>query len=511
MGKVYLQKGTVMRDFSRRRFLEDGIFAAAAAGAAAYATSDAARTQAQTAEPKVGANEQLAMMIVGCGGRGGEHINSFASKKNVRILYLCDADEAHANSRADEFEKKFGYRPKAITDMRRALDAGDLDILSCATTNHWHALTGIWAMQAGLHCYIEKPVCYNVHEGKALVATAKKYGKCCQTGTQCRSNPSNIEAVKFVHEGGIGDVNFARGLCYKRRKAIGPLGTYEPPKTVDYHLWSGPAQILPVTRPNFHYDWHWQRQYGNADLGNQGPHQTDIARWHLGIDRFPNSVISYGGRLGYDVEKKDPNYVDAGDTANTIVSIYDYGDKTMVFETRGLETPDLKGTKIGVIVYGSKGYVVQIDYGYSAAFDLDGNKTQEFKGGGDHFQNFLDAVETCDPSKLAADARCGHLSAGLSHIGNASYYMGENDKVSVKEAEDIVGKLGGADDHLDTLHRTVEHLQANGVDLERTPISMGKFLHIDPQTETFIDDDAANALLTREYRKEFEVPAAETI
>lgn len=497
------------------------MFAAAMAGAATCVQSPMNTARAQQTE--VGANEQLGLMVVGCGGRGGEHINAMAGQKDVRILYLCDADEAQVNRRADDFEKKFGYRPQVITDMRRAFDAGDLDIVSCATTNHWHALTGIWAMQAGLHCYIEKPVSYSVNEGKSLVAAAKKYGKCCQTGTQCRANPSNIEAVKFVQSGGIGEVNFARGLCYKRRRSIGALGTYEPPKTVDYALWSGPSPVLPVTRPNFHYDWHWQRQYGNGDLGNQGPHQTDIARWHLGIERFPNSVISYGGRLGYDIERRtkeqieagvaaNTEYVDAGDVANTEVSIYDYGDRTIVFETRGLETPDLRGAKVGVIVYGSAGYVVQIEYGYSAAFDLDGNRTKEFRGSGDHYRNFLDAVWANDPSMLNSDARCGHLSAGMSHIGNVSYYLGEDDKVTVEEAEERLSQIGGADDNIETLHRTVEHLRANGVDLERTPISMGRFLRIDPEKEVFIDDDEANALLGRtQFQKGFEVPDAANV
>ena len=509
---------TEKREFSRRRFLENALLTTAAAGATGglFGLAAAHAQESDMQEPKVGANEQLGYMAVGCGGRGGDHIAGIGGQKDVRVLYLCDADEAIVNRRAEEFEKAFGYRPKAITDMRRAFDAGDLDIISCATTNHWHALTGIWAMQAGLHCYIEKPISFNVHEGRALVAAAKKHGKCCQTGTQCRTASANIEAVRFVQSGGIGDVNFARGLCYKRRKAIGPLGTYEPPKSVDYSLWSGPAPVSPVTRRQFHYDWHWQRLYGNGDLGNQGPHQTDIARWHLGIEQFPNRVISYGGRVGYDVEKKDPNYVDAGDTPNTIVSIYDYGDKTIVFETRGLETPALRGASIGVIVYGSTGYAVQIDYSYTAIFDLEGNKTKEFRGGGDHYRNFLNAVLADDPTKLSSDARCGHLSAGLSHIGNASYYLGEaageSNRLSVKDAEVTLAEFGGADDNVETLHRTLEHLTANGVDIERTPLSMGVALQMDPETEHFIGNDAANQLLCRqESQSGFEVPAVEKV
>jgi hypothetical protein len=315
--------------------------------------------------------------------------------------------------------------------------------------------------------------------------------------------------------GGIGEVKFARGLCYKRRKSIGAQGEYSAPETVDYNLWSGPAPLAPITRPNFHYDWHWQRLYGNGDLGNQGPHQTDIARWHLGIDRFPNSVISYGGRLGYDIERNNPDYIDAGDTANTETSIFDYGDKCIVFEVRGLETPSYTGASIGVIVYGSEGYLVQKEYGYSVAYDLDNNVIKEFRGGSDdmHFNNFINAVKTNDPALLVADARCGHLSAGMSHIGNISYYLGENNKVSIDEAKKILEGIKSLDDNAETLGRMVEHLTSdkNKVNLEKTPISIGPLLKMDPEKEVFIGNAAANAMLTREYREPFVVPAVDKV
>lgn len=251
--------------------------------------------------------------------------------------------------------------------------------------------------------------------------------------------------------------------------------------------------------------------YGNGDLGNQGPHQTDIARWHLGIERFPNSVITWGGRLGYDIEKSDPNFVDAGDTGNIETTVYDYGDKCIVFETYGLDTPAVQGAKVGVIVRGSTGYVVQSSYTSSAAFDLDGNKTRDFKGGGNHFGNFLDAVVAGDPSMLNADAKCGHLSAGLSHIGNISYYLGEENKVSVADLKERVKQIKSLDDNVATLERIVEKTEKYGVDLERTPFSIGPLLTFDPKSETFVDNDAANAMLTREYRKPFVVPKPEDV
>ena len=504
------------KTITRRRFFEDSLLAAASAAAA---TGMVPMLRPQSALAQVSANDKLGVMVVGCRSRGRDHIGGLSANPRVTVLYLCDPDpttisEASINAIA---EKQGGIKPKVIKDMREALSDASLDIVSCASANHWHALTGVWAIQAGKHCYIEKPGSHNIHEGQALAAASKKYNKVVQIGTQCRSNKANIDAVEFTRSGGIGEVKFARGLCYKRRPSIGPLapntGEYEIPATVDYDLWSGPAPIKPLTRPNFHYDWHWQRLYGNGDMGNQGPHQADIARWHLGVDRFPNSVITYGGRLGYQAETKDDNFVDAGDTANTEISIFDYGDKCMVFETRGLETPELKGpgdkgrgAKVGVIVYGSDGFLVQIEYNFSVAFDLEGNIIKEFRGGGDHFADFINAVVKGDPDAVAATARCGALSAGLSHLGNISYYLGENNKASGDEIRKRLADVKSLDDNEKTLDRTLEHLIANGVDLAKTPLSLGPMLRFDPVKEVFIDNAEANAMLTREYREPYVVP-----
>jgi len=383
-------------------------------------------------------------------------------------------------------------------------------------------LATIWAMEAGKDVYVEKPISHNIHEGRALVNAAERYGRMFQTGTQCRSSAACRDAMQFIADGGIGDVIFARGLCYKRRKSIGPKGNYEIPPNVNFDLWSGPATFTDpkLTRQRFHYDWHWQRHYGNGDLGNQGPHQTDIARWGLGVDRHPEKIISYGGRLGYDVERKDPNYVDAGDTANTEVSIYDYGDKCIVFETRGLDVSaslgkevatffgDGPGNKIGVIFYGTDGYVAQTRYDLCRVFDKEMNLTREFKTsnvGDAHFSNFIDACISRDYGSLNADAMTGHLSAGVSHLGNISYYLGEENKASVDEIAEVVSKVKSLDDNVATLERTVQHLRANRVDLAKTPLSLGPQLEFDNETERFTNNDQANEMLTREYRKGFEV------
>jgi hypothetical protein len=317
-------------------------------------------------------------------------------------------------------------------------------------------------------------------------------------------------------------------LCYKRRKSIGALGDYPIPDAVDFNLWSGPATYTnpKLTRQRFHYDWHWQRHYGNGDLGNQGPHQTDIARWGLGLERHPNAILSYGGRLGYQAERKDPAYVDAGDTANTEVSIYDYGDKCIVFETRGLDVTESagkevdvmfgkgRGNKIGVIFYGSDGYLAQISYQECRVFDKDLNLVRTLKSGnpGDaHFANFIDACVSRDYDSLNADALTGHLSAGVSHLGNISYYLGAVNLASVEEISAALSEIKSLDDDETTLQRTVTHLKSNGVDLDQTPLALGPLLRFDAATEQFTNSDVANEMLTREYRSGFEVPAGDQV
>ena len=501
-----------MSQITRRRFVGQSLAATAAIAVAPHFG------KAQSP------NEKMGVAVIGAGGRGGSHIGQYLNDSRTEILYIVDVDEKTGNERCDAIEKSQGSRPDMVTDMRRVLDDKSIDAISTATPNHWHALCGIWAMQAGKDCYIEKPVCHNIAEGSALVAAARKYKRICQVGTQSRSNPALIEAVKFLAEGGIGEVKFARGLCYKRRASIGPLGDYPYPPSVDFNLWSGPAKYSDpkVTRQKFHYDWHWQRLYGNGDLGNQGPHQTDIARWGLGIDSHPVSVISYGGRLGYQAERKDPKYVDAGDTANTEVSIYDYGDKCIVFETRGLDVTKCKdeelnqlfqsdrGNKIGVVFYGSDGYLVQVSYDNCIVYDKDKKEVKRFTGGDDrlHFSNFLDCCASRKVENLNAEVRQGHLSAGISHLGNISYYLGEKNLVSAEEAAKALAGIKSLDDNPETLNRTIQHLKDNNVDLEKYPIAMGPLLKFDPEKEVFPDSPEATALVTREYREGFVCPKA---
>jgi predicted dehydrogenase len=467
------------------------MFAAAGAVALGPATEIFAAEE-QTKSP----NGKLGVAVVGVRGRGGSHIGAFAGRKDTEVLYICDPDNEVGNRRAGEVAKRQGRKPKFVEDIRKVLEDKSVDIVSIATPNHWHALAAIWAIQAGKHVYVEKPVSHNVSEGRRIVEAARKYDKICQTGTQSRSNPGMIAAMKFVQDGGVGKVEVARGLCYKRRGSIGERGEYEAPDSINYDLWLGPAPMAPLTRKQFHYDWHWQWPYGNGDLGNQGIHQMDLARWGLGVDRLSDSVTSYGGRFGY---------VDAGDSANTQVVIHNYGAQSLVFEVRGLPTDGYKGSKIGVIFEGTEGFVVMTSYHSGAAFDLEGSKIKSFNGGGNHFENFLSAVRSGDHKDLNADIEDGHLSSALCHLGNISYRLGS--QVPAAETVERLSSLKSSENVGRTIDRTLAHLDKNGVS-GAVEMSVGPELAIDPKSEKFVSHKKADQMLTREYRAPFVVPAA---
>ncbi|MES1213032.1 MAG: Gfo/Idh/MocA family oxidoreductase [Singulisphaera sp.] len=476
---------------SRRRFLEDSMLAAAAAvTAGGVAKSIAAEAAPASKSP----NEKLGVACVGVRGQGNSHLNYYSKRPDTEVLYVCDVDESVGQQRVKEVAARQGREPKYVQDLRQLLEDKAVDIVTTATPNHWHALVAIWAIQAGKDVYVEKPVSHNVSEGRRIVDAARKYKRMCQTGTQCRSMKGSIDAIKYVHDGKIGALKIARGLCYKSRGSIGPKGNYPIPANINYDLWSGPAPVKPLTRERLHYDWHWMWDYGNGDLGNQGIHQMDIARWGLGAKTLSTEVVSYGGRLGYE---------DAGETANTQTIIHDYGDQQLVFEVRGLKTEDLRGAKVGVIFEGDQGFVVLSSYTGGAAFDLDGKKVADFNGDGDHHGNFLKAVRSRNAADLNADILEGHLSSALCHLGNISYRLG-----TPEPFQQVEMRLAGNDDAVDTFERFTEHLQENGVDTKKTHITYGRELHFDIDDERFVNDSQADAMLTREYRAPFIVPAA---
>ena len=438
--------------------------------------------------------------MLGAKGRGGEHLSATIKRKGVEVVAIVDPDEEVGQTRGvARVEKETGKKPAFYKDLRKAFEDKSIDAVTIATPNHWHSLAAIWAMQAGKDVYVEKPVSHNVSEGRRVVEFAKHLGKICQAGTQCRSMQGTIDAIAYVHAGKIGEVKLARGTCYKSRPSIGPKGEYEPPKSVDYDIWTGPAPMHGVTRKQFHYDWHWQWDYGNGDLGNQGIHQMDIARWGLNVNDIGQSVLSYGARLGYE---------DAGETANTQVNIHNYGHKNLVFEVRGLPTDPYKGSRVGVIFHGTEGYVVLASYTGGAAFDLEGKMTQKFDGGGDHFANFFDAVRSRKPETLTGHIEQGHLSSALCHLGNISYRLGE--AVSIETAKEKLKDVAHQPETSETFERVAKHLADNKVDMMAAKLHVGPLLTIDPVKETITGarSDEATPMLTRDYRAPYLLPAA---
>jgi predicted dehydrogenase len=481
-----------MSQVTRRHFFEQSLFAAAAAATAAQVN----QSFAAEAEPAIDANvppsETLQHAVIGCRIRGKVHAAEFARVPGVQIAYVCDPDLELANALADAVEKQSGKRPQVVQDLRKIYDDKSIDTVSIAAPNHWHALGAIWAMQAGKHVYVEKPVCHNIVEGRRMVDAARKYKKICQGGTQNRSVGAIRGAAEYVQAGKLGDVKLARTIIYGKRGAIGPAGTCEMPPQLDFNLWLGPAVNEKPSRPKLHYDWHWVWDTGNGELGNNNIHMADICRLILGLEGLGDSVMSIGGRLGYE---------DAGETPNTQLTVHRFGDKTMIQEVRGLTSkPFSDKFKSGYVIYGSEGLVAD-----GSLFDLDGKLVRKFEGEGqNHFANFIKAVRSGNPADLNAEIAEGHVSTGLCHVANISHRLGA--KTSVADIQSRLSEPDMNDEVRATFGRLTEHLGENTVDLAKTPLVLGPTLKIDAKNEKFADNSAADALLGREYRKGFELP-----
>jgi predicted dehydrogenase len=479
---------------SRREF--GAKVGAAAAGIAAGSEFFSSKAEAAAAAPRaarriLGANDRVVTASIGIRGQGNSLKRGFAKLKNVEIKTLCDIDANLAPERINDARLADieTFKPGFVQDMRRVFDDKDIDAVVIATPNHWHALATIWALQAGKHVYVEKPSSHTVVEGRRMVEAAQRYNMIVQVGTMNRSRPAVKDAIKFIHEGGLGKIYMARGLCYKPRPAIGkyPDGPMQPGEKyaltltattneptydaqylskVDYDLWLGPAAKRPFNRNRFHYNWHWHWDYGNGDSGNQGPHQFDIARWGLQKQEHPVKIKSVGGYAGEESSQETPNYQ---------TSFFEYADGAVLeFGTRGGFTNDEGSVKIGNLFYGTKGWLW---------IEESGKKWQSYFGpknekgpGADapdaeptglttteypHYQNFIDAIRAGDPKMLTCDVFEGHLSSSLPHLGNISYRVGHS-------------------------------------------------LVFDGKSETFVDDKKADRLLTREYRKGFELPKSLT-
>ena len=482
-----------MKSLNRRSFIKS-----TALGAAAFSLP--ARSWAQVE----GSNSDVRVAVVGFGGRGKDHISGFGKLSGVRVTALCDADDAVLNREAEKF-KADGKPVEAFTDIRKLLESKNVDVVTMATPNHWHALGGIWAIQAGKDVYSEKPVSHNVWEGRQFVNAARAHKKIVQTGTQSRSSREGIgAAVEWVKAGNLGKILIARGLCYKPRPSIGKVTEPQPlPAGLDYDLWCGPAEKLPLMRKRLHYDWHWVWNTGNGDLGNQGIHQMDICRWFLGEQTLAPFVVSAGGRLGY---------IDDGETANTQIIYQGYAKAPLIFEVRGLpektgakNMDKLKGASVGCIIECEGGYVVVPNYASATAYDKDGKQMHEpWKGGGDngsHMGNFIKAVKSRKVEDLYADIEEGHLSSALCHTGNISYRLGAK-----KNPNEIKEAMSSHKGMVESWNRMAEHLAANDVDITKEKVALGVPLKMDVKTEKFIGNAKADEMLTRNYRAPYIVP-----
>ncbi len=428
---------------SRRDFLKNGSMVATVA--AVPGTLRALGLQPGT----VGANNRVRVGIVGLRGRGENHIRAYGALPNVEIAALCDVDDNVMSERLAQV-RKMGFKPDTYADVRKLLDDKSIDAISIATPHHWHAVIAIWAMQAGKDVYVEKPCSHNLWEGKQLVKAAAKYKRMVQHGTQSRSLPSMIDAVaKMQQDAILGDIYLSRGLCFKWRDTIGHTPVSPVPSGVHYDLWTGPAPMQPFTKNHFHYNWHWFWDYGNGDLGNQGIHQLDIARWGLGSGfGFPNKISAIGGHVMFDDDQQTPNVLNCAfqyERPNKKPVILEFevrhwitNHEAQIGSARkassasgesaeaGLGPKEGSYNSVGNIFYGPKGYMA-IDN--AAGYRTFLGQSQEpgpisQLGKEDHFANFISCVISRKKEDLRAPIEEGHLSAGLAHLANASYRLG---------------------------------------------------------------------------------------
>jgi predicted dehydrogenase len=397
-----------------------------------------------------GANDKAQVAVLGVNGRGKDHIKGFQKVEKSQVAILCDPDMNVLKTRAGEFEKTYGANVKMEQDLRKVFENKSIDAVSIATPNHWHTLAAIWAMKAGKDVYVEKPGTHNLYEGKKLIEAAKKYKRVVQHGVQLRSSLAIQEAIKHLRDGLIGNVYMARGLVFKWRPDIGDKGKSKVPEGLNYDLWTGPAEMRDFSENYVHYNWHWCWNYGNGDVGNQGIHETDLCMWGLNVG-LPEKITSMGGKFLWDDYKETPE---------VLSSVYHYPSekKVIQFEVRPWMTNQEDGVGIGNIFYGSEGYMVIEGYNkYETFLGREKKPGPSRKEGGDHYQNFVEAVLAKDPTKCNAPVETAHLSSGLAHLGNIAYQT-------------------------------------------------GRVLTFDPKTETFPGDAEANKMMKREYRAPYVVP-----
>ena len=396
------------------------------------------------------ANDRIRVAVIGVNGRGKDHIQGYQKLRNVEVAILCDVDRTVAAQRASEFHQTYGRAVPIETDLRRVLENRDIDAVSIATPNHWHALATIWACQAGKDVYVEKPGSHNLWEGQKMIEAARKYDRIVQHGVQLRSSPALQEGVRKLREGVIGKVYMARALVYRWRPSIGKHPEEPVPAHIDYDLWQGPAELRPFSRGLVHYNWHWHWDYGNGDIGNQGIHETDMALWGLGV-HLPRQISAMGGKFLWEDDKETPEILSAS-------CLYPEQNKLIEIAVRHWCTNEEQGVGVGNIFYGSEGYM--LIKGYMRYETYLGEKREpgpRGEGEGDHYANFIQAVRSRKKAELNGPVETAHYASALAHLANISFRLGRR-------------------------------------------------LEFAPETERFVNDAEADQLLTRRYRAPFTVP-----
>ena len=485
-----INRGLMSRqDFRRRTFLK------AAMGAGAVASFPALNV--------LGANEKVRLGFIGLGGRGKASVKWFAKLSEVEIAGLCDADQAY-------IDRIKGDYPNAMTciDMREMIESKDIDAVVISTSNHWHALATIWACEAGKDVYVEKPVSCTVDEGRVMVAAARKYNRIVQGGTQQRSDQFHAEVKAYMDGGDLGKMKYVRCNRYGTRGSIGKRDTaLTPPSTLNYDLWLGPAEDQKLFRNSLHYDWHWDFNTGNGELGNWGPHIIDDMRNLAFRDKhaWPTRVIAGGGRLAWN---------DAGNTPNTHFVYYDTPDVPVICDVHNL--PRQKGMKAGDIYRKRRTgafLIIECENGYyaggrggGAAYSLDGTQLKKWSGnaGRDHAANFIAAIKSRKHTDLNGDIEQIHYSSAWCHLGNLSWQLGQS--YSQEKAKAALKDFEPWHEVIDEFHA---HVAANEVDLANEEVRLGPLLTLDKDTGVLTGDsatDEAKALYTRKYRKGYELP-----
>ena len=480
-----------MSPMPRRRFLQSS---SATAGALALLCGSRASARV------LGANDRVRIAIAGVNGRGAGHIQGYLDLKNVEIAYVVDPDQGVLAKRLQEIETKTqgAQKPKGVADLRRALEDKTLDAISVAAPNHWHALMTVWGAQAGKHVYVEKPMSHDVAEGRAAVEAQKKYGVVVQHGTQNRSNAKIAGLHAAIKAGQFGRLKIAYGYCCKARASIGFKSAEEPPKSLDWDLWRGPAEVAAFHRNLVHYNWHWFWETGNGDLNNQGTHQLDVARWAIDDDQtHPVKAMAIGGRFLWK---------DQGVTPNTMFALAEYPNGQQVFfNVRNVKYEGYQTQVENEYYFEDGGRIVRNKYyakGSREGVDVKVDAGKVTPGG--NFGSFVAAVRANDPKLANGNADDAHTSCVLGHLMNNSYRLGTQVPFNAKAG--AFGDNKDAAEHFLKLHELMRG--GAGVPEDGNSYTVGPVLTFDPKTERFTGDraEAANRLLKDPNRKGFEVP-----